>query len=56
MRSMNRITAFFRALGRKLTPPGNRESLETSYRNASKDDAQTPTAGISQGKVRGEFH
>jgi hypothetical protein len=53
---MKRITAFLRARGRKLTPPGNRESLETSYRNPSKDDAQTPTAGISQGKVRGEFH
>jgi len=35
------IVRFLRALRRKLTPPGNRSSLETEYRQPNLDPTHT---------------
>jgi hypothetical protein len=38
------IASFLKALRRKLTPPGNRGSLDTEYRQPNADPTHTPSA------------
>jgi hypothetical protein len=44
------IVSFLRAIGRKLTPPGNRGSLDTEYRqpNADPTHAGSPGGAVQQ--------
>jgi hypothetical protein len=41
-----------RAIGRRLTPPGNRQPLETSYRQPGMDPEHTPS-GEHDGTLKG---
>jgi hypothetical protein len=44
------IVSFLKAIGRKLTPPGNRGSLDTEYRqpNADPTHAGSPGGAVQQ--------
>jgi len=43
------VKGFFKALGRKLTPPGNRGSLETEYRQPNGEGTHiTSEAGTAE--------
>jgi hypothetical protein len=47
------VKGFFKALGRKLTPPGNRGSLETEYRQPNGQGTHTSSEVGTASKAHG---
>lgn len=50
------IITFLKALGRRLTPPGNRGSLETSHRQPTADGTYVGSLGGSSMHSHGVTH
>jgi hypothetical protein len=46
-----KVVALFRRIGRKLTPPGNRGSLETEYRQPNMDPTHSQSEGSYVAKM-----